>query len=169
MDRRIEIIDAALNCFLNYGYSKTSMSDIAQKADLSRPLLYLHFKNKVDLLQAIYEHLMSHRPGEAKTILNGSGTKKDKLTRATNTLILEPWQKISGHPKSLEFFETCSQHNQKNYELFEKKQFKILEEFFGDKIEAEVFTLAANGAMDDLPSPAVLKKRLLVLVDKFSN
>jgi AcrR family transcriptional regulator len=168
VNRKHEILEAALDCFLNYGYSKTSMNDVAQRANLSRPLLYLNFKNKVDLLQALYGYLMNNRCEQAQTIFNGSGTKKEKLTRAANILVLEPWQKISGHPKSLEFFESCSQHNQKNYALFEKKQLKVLEDFFDDKTEAEVFTFAANGAMEDLPSPSVLKKRLLVLIDKFT-
>ena len=65
--RRKAIIDAALECFLQYGFAKTSLDDIAKRAQLSRPLLYLLFKNKeelfVETLRAIYQaEIDSARP-----------------------------------------------------------------------------------------------------------
>ena len=32
------------HCFLQFGYAKTSMDDVASNANLSRPLIYLRFK-----------------------------------------------------------------------------------------------------------------------------
>lgn len=165
--RRTAIIEAALDCFLNHGYAKTSMNDVAKKTNLSRPLLYLNFNNKVDLLQAIYRQLTDGRIERAESAMQNKSSRKARLTDAVEILIIEPWERVSGYTKSLEFFETCGQYNQKNYEYFEQKQLKLLQSFFEDKIIAEVFTLAVNGTMEDLPSTSVLKKRLAVLVEKF--
>ena len=168
-NRRKSILEAALYCFLHHGYAKTSMNDIASKVNLGRPLIYLQFQNKTDLLIALFDHLMEGRIEKAKEILKSKSEKKAKLQTIMTTLILEPWEIISEKQKSEEFFEMCSKHNQKNYEQFEKKQLNILKDFFQNETMAEVFALSVNGAMSDTPSSRVLKKRLEILVRTFTN
>lgn len=51
--RRNEIIDAAEVVFARKGYEQATMEDIARAARLSRPLLYVYFKDKEDLHMAI--------------------------------------------------------------------------------------------------------------------
>jgi AcrR family transcriptional regulator len=51
--RRNEIIDAAEVVFARKGYEQATMEDIARAARLSRPLLYVYFKDKEDLHLAI--------------------------------------------------------------------------------------------------------------------
>ena len=55
--RRDELIDAAFRAFMTTGYVKTSMSDIAAEAGVSRPTLYRSFANKSDLFLAAAERL----------------------------------------------------------------------------------------------------------------
>ncbi len=50
---RDEILDAAYECFAQYGFRRTSMADIAKAAGISRAALYLHFKNKEDVFGAV--------------------------------------------------------------------------------------------------------------------
>jgi len=47
------ILKAAFSAFIAYGYRRTSMEDIAQKAGMSRPALYLHFRNKEAVLRSL--------------------------------------------------------------------------------------------------------------------
>jgi AcrR family transcriptional regulator len=50
-DKRInEIIEAAINEFIDKGYEGASMDGIAKRAQLSKGGLYHHFKSKVDIL-----------------------------------------------------------------------------------------------------------------------
>jgi len=58
----IKIIEAAKELFLEHGYHKTSMSAIADNADLGKGTLYWHFDSKDDLFQSIVTK-------EAKTII----------------------------------------------------------------------------------------------------
>ena len=44
------ILKSAFQAFATYGFKKTSMDDIAKGAGMSRPAVYLHFKNKSDPL-----------------------------------------------------------------------------------------------------------------------
>lgn len=49
-DARDRICQAAFTCFLRLGIQRTSMTDIAREAGITRPTLYKHFKNKADVL-----------------------------------------------------------------------------------------------------------------------
>ena len=172
LERRNEILNAALYCFLTLGYSQTSMQDVATRAKLSRTLLYLQFKNKTDLLRAIFQHLTEEPMDRAKALLQKRGlhssSKTNTLKELVHLLMVEPWSKIAGFPKSHEFFDACGEHNQLQYAKFESQQLKLFKSFFDHKIEAEVFTLALNALLDDFPSPTVLNQRIGVLIKKFT-
>lgn len=51
--RKLEIVDAAIACFLRQGYHQTGMRDIAREAGVSIGNLYNHFKGKEALLAFI--------------------------------------------------------------------------------------------------------------------
>lgn len=56
--RRAQIIEAAVACFLEKGYTNTSMSDIIKASGLSSGSIYSHFTGKEDILiTAINERL----------------------------------------------------------------------------------------------------------------
>ena len=56
--RRAQIIEAAVVCFLERGYTNTSMSDIIKASGLSSGSIYSHFTGKEDILTtAINERL----------------------------------------------------------------------------------------------------------------
>lgn len=56
--RRTQIIEAAITCFLERGYTNTSMSDIIKTSGLSSGSIYSHFSGKEDILTtAINERL----------------------------------------------------------------------------------------------------------------
>jgi AcrR family transcriptional regulator len=168
-ERKKDILDAALHCFLNFGYSKTSMDDVAKKAGISRPLIYLKFKNKEDLLIGLFDHIMEGPLAEAAEIPKSQLSKKEKLQKLVEVLKIGPWGKISGCSMSQEFFSTCCALDEKHFESFEKQKMKILADILGDKTEAEVFAMASEGFLDDHPSCTVLKKRFEILVEKFSK
>lgn len=168
-ERKKDILDAALYCFLNFGYSKTSMDDVAKRAGISRPLVYLKFKNKEDLLLGLFDHIMDGRLEEAEKIAQSHLSKKDKLSKLVEVLNVEPWSKVTGCPMSQEFFNTCCDRDEKSFEKFEKHKLKILTEVLGDKTEAEVFAFCTSGLLEDIPSCNIFKKRLEILVEKFGR
>ena len=49
------ILDAAAKVFSANGFAKTSLSDIARDADVTRGAIYWHFENKTELLSALLE------------------------------------------------------------------------------------------------------------------
>ncbi|MCL9780691.1 TetR family transcriptional regulator [Vibrio sp. S4M6] len=56
---RKNIMLAGLNVFSDKGVSRSSLAEIGEAAQVTRGAVYWHFKNKIDLLQAIYDDIMS--------------------------------------------------------------------------------------------------------------
>ncbi len=52
-ERENNILDAAKKLILHYGYDKTTVSDIAREAAISKGAIYLHFESKDDLVEAL--------------------------------------------------------------------------------------------------------------------
>lgn len=48
-ERRALLLEAALGAFAEKGYHATAMDDIAERAGVSKPVLYQHFDSKLDL------------------------------------------------------------------------------------------------------------------------
>ena len=51
--REAQILDAAAELFVHYGYDKTTVSDIAREAGVSKGAIYLHFESKDELFEAL--------------------------------------------------------------------------------------------------------------------
>lgn len=52
-EREQRILDAAASLFVHYGYDKTTVSDIAREASVSKGAIYLHFASKDELFEAL--------------------------------------------------------------------------------------------------------------------
>jgi len=60
-DRPQEITAAALEAFAEKGYSATRVTDVAERAGVSKGLLYLYFKTKEELFKAVIKSFVSPR------------------------------------------------------------------------------------------------------------
>jgi len=77
-DRRAAILDAALDAFSEGGYHETSLDTVAERAGISKALIYEHFPSKhvlhkalletyvAELMQRVMATLESAEPGEAR-------------------------------------------------------------------------------------------------------
>ena len=96
-----EIIDAALELFVERGYAATRLDDVAARAGVSKGTLYLYFKNKEELIKAVVRHnvvpVLQH--GE-ELVQQFSGSSADLVRQ----LVYGWWEltgstKIAGIPK----------------------------------------------------------------------
>jgi AcrR family transcriptional regulator len=75
LDRRIQILEAAMTCFAECGFHQTSMHDISAEAGISVGLIYRYFKSKEEVIAALAaEHKKNiaellERAGEARSLL----------------------------------------------------------------------------------------------------
>ena len=56
-DRRLRLLEAALDEFFERGFAAARMEDIAKRIDLSKGTVYLYFKSKDELFRALIAHL----------------------------------------------------------------------------------------------------------------
>lgn len=55
-----QILSAAVSVFAQYGYHRAQVSKIAEMANVADGTIYLYFKNKEDLLIAVFEEKIGH-------------------------------------------------------------------------------------------------------------
>lgn len=85
--RRAQILEAAINCFLERGYINTSMSDIIKASGLSSGSIYSHFSGKEDILIGSIKERLNHLKEFCGTFPEGSGPQDILETIHTNQLV----------------------------------------------------------------------------------
>lgn len=69
-------------CFKQYGFKRTSMLDIAKAADMSRPALYILFKNKTDIFRSLSERFQTFTLENTQASLAENTDIQPRLTKA---------------------------------------------------------------------------------------
>jgi TetR/AcrR family transcriptional regulator, transcriptional repressor of aconitase len=172
-ERRMAILDAALECFLKHGYAKTSLDDIARAAHISRPLLYLKFKNKGEIFQRAFLHIIGDGYVTAEAAMDtfrnftDPNAKKKAILAIYEALLLVPWDKVMDQPMASEFYHTCSELFPEVSKQHEQTILKYVSAILGDEELAMIFTLAVLGLQSDIPSTNILRNRIEQLTNRF--
>jgi TetR/AcrR family transcriptional regulator, transcriptional repressor of aconitase len=166
-ERRKAILEAALECFLQFGFAKTSLDDIAKRANISRPLIYKKYKNKDAIYVATYDHVYDQLYPRAEQAVRGRGTRHAKLVALHEVLLIEPWEMLAKAPGFGEFYAACERLFPETAFRHEKHRLALTQTVLGDRELAQVFLLSLDGLTLDQPSPAVLRRRLELLADRF--
>ena len=85
--RRAQIIEAAIACFLERGYTNTSMSDIIKASGLSSGSIYSHFTGKEDILITAINERLNNVKELYETLPEGAGPQDILETIHTNQLV----------------------------------------------------------------------------------
>lgn len=76
------ILTSAWKAFASYGFRKTSMDDIAKGAGISRPALYLHYRNKEDIFRRLAQMFYDEGTQAVSAALSGPGSVSEVLANA---------------------------------------------------------------------------------------
>ncbi|SRR3990172_126769 len=88
-----EILDAALDLFVEKGFAATRLEDVAQRAGVSKGTVYLYFDSKDDLFKAVIRSGMVRAIEEAEKLVAGfEGSSADLLRQ----IYAGWWQNIGG-------------------------------------------------------------------------
>ncbi|WP_010525175.1 TetR/AcrR family transcriptional regulator [Nesterenkonia sp. F] len=86
--RRSQLLDSALQVFVAKGYHSTSMDDIAEVAEVSKPVLYQHFPGKHELFLDLLETHLGQLEEMLVAALSSTDDNKERVT-ATMTAFYE--------------------------------------------------------------------------------
>jgi AcrR family transcriptional regulator len=78
--RRAQLLSAALEVFVNQGYHAAAMDDIAERAGVSKPVLYQHFPGKLDLYLALLDQSCDQIISAAGKALESTDDNKHRVT-----------------------------------------------------------------------------------------
>ena len=183
-DTRQLILRAALKRFANGGYAATSVQDIVDDAQVSKPALYYHFKDKAGLFQALVHEAHDERyrilreasanaagiRAQLENILAGLfdyfGKNRDLMRISFATMFAAPGEvpeNLSYADKcerNFEFIHSLIKRAQKNGEL--DRHFDSEELTFGFYGMAN-FHLVANIVSPDCEPDALTAKRVVEL------
>jgi AcrR family transcriptional regulator len=77
-ERRKQLLAAALEVFVANGYHATGMDDIAERAGVSKPVLYQHFPGKLELYLALLD---TQTEALTETVRSALATTEDNADR----------------------------------------------------------------------------------------
>lgn len=87
--RRAQIIEAAVSCFLEKGYTNTSMSDIIKASGLSSGSIYSHFSGKEDILVSTINERLENVKNLYAALPEGAGPQDILEIIYTNQMVNE--------------------------------------------------------------------------------
>lgn len=79
-DKKKAIIKTALELFDHYGFEKVSMTDIAEKAHVSRASIYNFFESKDNLRRVIIKDILDDSIGKIQRLLEEPGSFIGKIS-----------------------------------------------------------------------------------------
>lgn len=97
-----------MKVFLAYGFSRATMDDIAQSAEMSRPALYLVFKNKADIYRALAAGLVDESFDKARLALHAKGTLGERMIAAIDACMISIFSEIAASPHGADILDAKS-------------------------------------------------------------
>ncbi len=94
------IIDAAIRCFVDLGYARTTTTAIAERAGLSRGAMLHHFPSKIDIVRAAVDHLHAKRLKALRKSMMRPAVESDRVRQGVDAY----WAHVK-HPMFVAFFE----------------------------------------------------------------
>ena len=82
--RRQQVLAAALDVFSAAGYHAASMDEIAERAGVSKPVLYQHFPGKLDLYLALLDAGIDDLMAAARSALTGTTDNATRVRAMVN-------------------------------------------------------------------------------------
>ena len=176
--RKKQITSVAMELFARDGYQNTSISKIAQKAGISKGLMYNYFENKETLLEEIMIKGLSDKIDEFSHLMGKMDSKEKfrQMVELTFDMVKKDphywrlYMSLAIQPKVLE-------SQQKTFQEIGMKFMELMVEYFKKKgssdPEAEAWVLAGtfDGALMDymvMPELYPVDRVINMIIEKFA-
>lgn len=100
-----KILEAALDLFIRHGFRRTTMGDIAEAAEMSRPSVYLLYANKQEVFRAVVLRHIEQARELGREKISSVARLEDKLSAALEVWVVEPYRMISRSSQAQELYE----------------------------------------------------------------
>ncbi len=101
-----KVLAAARNIFVRYGFKRTTMSDLAEAAQMSRPALYLIFSSKEEVFRSLVTQVFNELLYELRAGLSEREDVVDKLIFAFEVWCVGPFEMTQVSPDARDILES---------------------------------------------------------------
>ncbi len=116
-----ELLDAALDLFVEKGFAATRSEEVAQRAGVSKGTLYLYYPSKEELLKEVIRHNMAQEIAQGlDTVAQFGGTSAELLT-----LIYQQWWERIGETRASGIMKLM---------ISEVRNFPEIAQFYADEV-----------------------------------
>ena len=105
--KKSKVLVAARDVFLRYGYKRVSMNDIAEAAGISRPALYILFKNKEQIFSGVFLRWVEETVAVIEKGMAALTAPEEKIEYAFEIWTVAPFAMVVKSPEARELIE-CS-------------------------------------------------------------
>jgi AcrR family transcriptional regulator len=177
--KKSKILTTTRSVFLRYGYKRVSMNDIAEAAGVSRPALYVLFRNKEEIFVGVLMQWVDETVAACKREMEKCGTSEQKLMCAFEIWAVQPFEMVMRSPEAKELiecsFEFAQDSLRQGYKIFETAIVPVVaslaerhpaKTYMTPEQIAHVLASAVRGFKQTVSKPAELRlliERLLVL------
>lgn len=107
-DTRQQILDAAVERIMHYGYAKTTMAEIARDCGMSAGNIYRFFASKIDIAEAMARKINIEINQQNAALARGPGTASEKMRKFHITALRTTFEQLDKDAKILEVAEILS-------------------------------------------------------------
>ena len=104
-DTRQQILDAAVERIMHYGYAKTTMAEIARDCGMSASNIYPFFASKIDIAEAFARKMNMQADQRNAALARSDGSAPDKLRQLLWDVLQSTFAKLASNAKILEVAE----------------------------------------------------------------
>ncbi len=159
--RQRAILNSAFQAFATYGFRKTSMDDIARGAGMSRPAVYLHFRNKEAIVSKLTEAYYVEKSAVVAEALATAGSVPEVLTRAIRAQT-EGMARILASPHGLEMLDNTKSLSSEIIREGEARLAGLYADWLAQQEQAGRVRLVADAAETGRTITATLKGLKLI-------
>jgi TetR/AcrR family acrAB operon transcriptional repressor len=142
---RSTILKNAMKVFLEKGYAKSTLEDIAKMGGNSRGAVYWHFKNKTEILEVLITKFDDRFMKMKDEILSNDLTPMEKIVQAININLLALYRE----KEFRDFIELTWFRTESNQNSSLHKSKESIANLFNDTIAALIEEAADKGYMRD--------------------
>jgi len=127
-----EIMIASKKLFWKFGFKRVTIEEVCREANVSKMTFYKHFKNKMELIKYLINHITDKAMKQYREIMNSDIPFTEKVLK---TLDLKMEQTMD---MSNEFFNDYVRHaDSEMIDLLQQKRNEMMDSILNDYIEAQ--------------------------------
>ncbi len=141
MDKRERIMEAAKALILHYGYKKTTMQDIADKAEISVGSLYNFFQNKEDIAIECAKGFKNSMLDSLREVRDSSLKPEEKLREMMFRSGLGCHEHFKDTPHGMEIVMALEHRREELNEKFDAQELSLVAEVLEEGVARGEFSV----------------------------